>query len=81
MEFESIFDVLEERSSNPSAFAWERVETTYQLVREDILYEAFLIMFNAKNEPTKTRKFMLTRDTLIRCKVHGGIDNMCRNHM
>ncbi len=69
MDYESIFDTFEERSSSTSVFIWKTDETMMSYSHDDFLYEGNLSLLISSSDSPKYRKYVLTKSALIKCKV------------
>ena len=68
-KFKSIFDVIEEREEEPYIFGWSKNESLMSYPEEYLLYTGELISIEGQPPENKRRKYVLTQDALIRCKV------------
>ncbi len=65
----SIFDIIEERSDTPAYLDWSNDESLFKADSELFLFEGELVTMDAVSHKFKTRRYVLTLNALIRCKV------------
>jgi len=65
----SIFDIIEEKNNLPLIFGWTTTHEYTELKPESFIFEGFLITFEGLPEKAKSRKYILTHNSLIRYKV------------
>jgi len=71
----SIFDIIEERSEVPDIFGWTKNESLYKWDEESFLFESDLVEVQREPQKLKSRRYVLTLNSLIRFKVANCISN------
>ncbi len=72
MDYESIFDVFEERNEHPTVFSWTTDTAAVHYASEDVIYDGILTLL-LDPPRKKARRYVLTKTALIKCRVNSRV--------